>query len=49
MGGCQPDRDTLGAIRTAGFKIDSCRSFTFPKTARVYPVKPRILGIARPQ
>lgn len=47
MGGCHPDRDTLGAILDAGFHLERCRGFGFPSTARVYPVAPRILGVAR--
>jgi ubiquinone/menaquinone biosynthesis C-methylase UbiE len=47
MGGCRTDRDTLAAITGAGFRIDRCRGFGFPPKARVYPVAPRILGIAR--
>jgi SAM-dependent methyltransferase len=35
MGGCHPDRD------------ERCRGFSFPATARIYPVAPRILGVAR--
>ncbi len=47
MGGCHPDRDTLAAIRAAGFDVDRCRGFGFPAHARLYPVAPRILGSAR--
>jgi len=47
MGGCHPNRDTLAAIRAAGFNIDRCRVFGFPRQARAYPVLPRILGVAR--
>ena len=47
MGGCHPNRDTLGAIREAGFGIERVRSFGFPAHARAYPVLPRILGSAR--
>ena len=48
MGGCHPNRDTLAAIREAGFRVERVRSFGFPAQARVYPVLPRILGSARP-
>jgi ubiquinone/menaquinone biosynthesis C-methylase UbiE len=48
MGGCHPNRDTLAAIRVAGFEVERCRGFGFPGHARVYPVAPRILGSARP-
>lgn len=47
MGGCRPDRDTLAAIEAAGFEVDRCRGFGFPRHARIYPVTPRILGSAR--
>jgi ubiquinone/menaquinone biosynthesis C-methylase UbiE len=47
MGGCHPNRDTLAAIRDAGFRIERVRGFGFPAHARVYPVLPRILGSAR--
>jgi ubiquinone/menaquinone biosynthesis C-methylase UbiE len=47
MGGCKPNVDTLAAIERAGFRIESCRGFGFPANARIYPVAPRILGVAR--
>jgi ubiquinone/menaquinone biosynthesis C-methylase UbiE len=47
MGGCHPNRDTLAAIRDAGFRIEHVRGFGFPAHARAYPVLPRILGSAR--
>jgi ubiquinone/menaquinone biosynthesis C-methylase UbiE len=47
MGGCHPNRDTLAAIRAAGFEIHGVRGFGFPDAARAYPVLPRILGSAR--
>jgi ubiquinone/menaquinone biosynthesis C-methylase UbiE len=47
MGGCHPNRDTLAAIRSAGFELERLRSFGFPAHARAYPVLPRILGAAR--
>jgi ubiquinone/menaquinone biosynthesis C-methylase UbiE len=47
MGGCQTDRDTLAAITDAGFRLERCRGFPFPAGSRVYPVAPRILGVAR--
>ena len=47
FGGCHADRDTLGAIERAGFRLERCRGFPFPATARVYPVAPRVLGLAR--
>jgi ubiquinone/menaquinone biosynthesis C-methylase UbiE len=48
MGGCQPNRRTLAEIERAGYRIEGCRGFGFPAGARIYPVAPRILGIARP-
>jgi ubiquinone/menaquinone biosynthesis C-methylase UbiE len=47
MGGCHPNRDTRTAIERAGYRIVACRSLTFPPSARLSPVAPRILGIAR--
>jgi ubiquinone/menaquinone biosynthesis C-methylase UbiE len=47
MGRCHPNRDTLGAIERAGFVVERCRGFFFPPSARVSPVAPRILGVAR--
>jgi ubiquinone/menaquinone biosynthesis C-methylase UbiE len=46
MGGCTPNRDTLGAIERAGFVVERCRRFGFPAEARGYPVLPRVLGVA---
>jgi ubiquinone/menaquinone biosynthesis C-methylase UbiE len=48
MGGCRPDRHTLAEIELAGYRIERCRGFGFPPNARIYPVAPRILGVARP-
>jgi ubiquinone/menaquinone biosynthesis C-methylase UbiE len=48
MGGCQPNRQTLAEIERAGYRIEACRGFGFPANARLHPVAPRILGIARP-
>ncbi len=47
MGGCRPNVDTLAAVERGGFRIVSCRGFGFPENARIHPVAPRILGIAR--
>ena len=47
FGGCHADRDTLDAIERAGFHCERCRGFPFPANARVYPVTPRVLGLAR--
>jgi ubiquinone/menaquinone biosynthesis C-methylase UbiE len=47
FGGCHADRDTLAAIEGAGFRFERFRGFPFPANARLYPVTPRILGVAR--
>jgi SAM-dependent methyltransferase len=47
MGGCRTHRDTVAAIEAAGFRVERCRGFGFPPNARLYPVTPRVLGIAR--
>ena len=47
MGGCHPNRDTASAIAAAGFRLERYRGFGFPAHARLYPVMPRILGVAR--
>ena len=47
MGGCHPNRDTGAAIAAAGFRLERYRGFGFPAHARLYPVLPRILGVAR--
>jgi len=46
MGGCHTQRQTQAAIDQI-FTIDRCRGFRFPPDAFVWPVAPRILGIAR--
>ena len=45
-GGCHPARDTLGAIRAAGFDVVACRRFGL-KLGALQPRIPHILGIAR--
>jgi ubiquinone/menaquinone biosynthesis C-methylase UbiE len=47
MGGCRTSRDTVAAITAGGFELESYRAFGFPPEARVYPVTPRVLGVAR--
>ena len=47
FGGCHTHRDTLAAIEGAGFRFEHCRGFPFPADARLYPVAPRVLGLAR--
>jgi ubiquinone/menaquinone biosynthesis C-methylase UbiE len=46
-GGCNPDRDTAGAIEQAGFTIESIRRFDFVPSPVELPARPRILGTAR--
>ena len=46
-GGCHPARDTEGAIRAAGFEVESCERFRFTPSAIEFLVAPRILGTAR--
>ena len=36
--------DSVESLRSA---LERCRGFGFPQTARVYPVAPRVLGLAR--
>jgi ubiquinone/menaquinone biosynthesis C-methylase UbiE len=47
MGGCHTHRDTVAEITAVGFQLERVRGFGFPPEARVYPVTPRVLGIAR--
>jgi len=46
MGGCHVHRQTRAAIGRV-FTIQACRGFRFPASAVLFPVAPRILGIAR--
>ena len=46
MGGCHTQRQTQAAIDQV-FTIERCRGFRFPPDAFLWPVAPRILGIAR--
>lgn len=48
MGGCEPNRDTLAELERAGYRVERCRGFGFPAEARISPVLPRVLGVARP-
>ena len=47
MGGCHTNRDTVTSIDAAGFRLERCRGFGFPPSARAYPVTPRVIGVAR--
>jgi ubiquinone/menaquinone biosynthesis C-methylase UbiE len=40
--GCEPDRSTVTAIRSAGFKVTSLDSFSFGP----YPTRPFVTGVA---
>ena len=44
-GGCHPDRDTVGAIRRAGFRLDDLERFPMPKAPPF--VRPAVMGVAR--
>ena len=44
-GGCHPNRDTIAAIRAAGFQIDELERFDEPGALLA---KPHVLGVARP-
>ena len=46
-GGCHADRDTLAAIRGAGFDVDKARRFTFRPSLLVTPTMPHVVGVAR--
>jgi len=47
LGGCHPDRDLVGAIRSAGFTIAECDRFDLPKVSRL--VRPAAQGVAHPK
>jgi ubiquinone/menaquinone biosynthesis C-methylase UbiE len=47
-GGCHASRDTLRAIKDAGFEIEHVRHFDF-SPGRPMPAVPHILGCARPR
>lgn len=46
-GGCHTHRETIAAIRDAGFVIESCRRFPFRPCLAALPVTPHALGSAR--
>lgn len=46
-GGCHTSRDTLAAIRAAGFEVERLERFRFPETRVPSPASPHILGVAR--
>jgi ubiquinone/menaquinone biosynthesis C-methylase UbiE len=45
-GGCHPNRDTVAAIRAAGFEVESLEEFDFAPALVL--VKPHATGLARP-
>ena len=45
-GGCHPNRDTLAAIKAAGFEVERCDRFGFSPSPMI-PSIPHILGAAR--
>jgi ubiquinone/menaquinone biosynthesis C-methylase UbiE len=45
-GGCHPNRDTLAAIKAAGFEVERCERFAFSPSP-IIPTLPHILGVAR--
>lgn len=46
-GGCHTSRDTVAAMRAAGFQIETVRSFRFPQTRVFIPASPHVIGVAR--
>jgi hypothetical protein len=46
-GGCHASRDTLSAIKNAGFQIESYKRFLFKPFPLALPTAPHIQGIAR--
>jgi ubiquinone/menaquinone biosynthesis C-methylase UbiE len=46
-GGCHASRDTLGAIRAAGFEVERVERFRFPDSKVGSPTSPHMLGAAR--
>jgi ubiquinone/menaquinone biosynthesis C-methylase UbiE len=46
LGGCHPNRDTVGAIGAAGFSIGACHRFEFRPCALSAPSSPHVIGRA---
>lgn len=46
-GGCHTARDTLSAVRAAGFEVTDCERFRFPEAPVPNPAAPHVLGRAR--
>ncbi|MFV2113192.1 class I SAM-dependent methyltransferase [Micromonospora sp. LOL_025] len=45
-GGCHTGRDTVGAIRAAGFTVTELDAFRFPDSRLPAPAAPHVLGVA---
>ncbi|MEV8364534.1 class I SAM-dependent methyltransferase [Streptomyces niveus] len=46
MGGCHTARDTLAAIRDAGFEFGAYRALRVPESGPLLPTSPCVLGVA---
>jgi hypothetical protein len=46
LGGCHPNRDTIGAVEDAGFSVGACRRFEFRPCALSAPSSPHVIGRA---
>jgi ubiquinone/menaquinone biosynthesis C-methylase UbiE len=46
-GGCHPNRDTVGAIERAGFRIERLDRLAFKPFPFAFPTAPHVLGVAR--
>ncbi|MFE4607235.1 class I SAM-dependent methyltransferase [Streptomyces niveus] len=46
MGGCHTARDTLAAIREAGFEFGAYRALRVPESGPLLPTSPCVLGVA---
>ncbi|MEU9749677.1 class I SAM-dependent methyltransferase [Streptomyces niveus] len=46
MGGCHTARDTLAAIRDAGFEFGAYRALRVPESGPILPTSPCVLGVA---
>jgi hypothetical protein len=45
-GGCHTSRDTLATIERTGFRIASCRRFTFKPSPLIACSAPHVVGVA---
>jgi ubiquinone/menaquinone biosynthesis C-methylase UbiE len=46
-GGCHAARETVSAIKAAGFDVERCERFDFRPSILVAPATPKVLGLAR--